>query len=124
MFILNPHSGTPIYRQLVDQVRRLVASGELKAGAPLPSVRDLAAEHAVNRMTVSKAYSLLENEGLVQRHRGKPMTVVGLGKRQTALPRRVEQVRDQTQDLVLAAKQLQLRKRDVVELLSTLWEEE
>ena len=73
MFTLDPHSGVPIYRQLLEQVRRLVASGQLKAGSELPSVRDLALAHAVNPMTISKAYSLLEAEGLLQRNRGRPI---------------------------------------------------
>jgi GntR family transcriptional regulator len=53
----------------------MIASGQLKVGAELPSIRDLAVRHAVNPMTISKAYSLLEAEGLLARHRGKPMTV-------------------------------------------------
>ena len=65
MFTLNPHSGIPIYRQLQEQVRRLVASGQLRNGAELPSVRELALAHAINPMTISKAYSLLEAEGLL-----------------------------------------------------------
>ena len=42
MFILNPQSGVPIYRQILEQVRRMVASGQLPPGTALPSVRDLA----------------------------------------------------------------------------------
>jgi DNA-binding transcriptional regulator YhcF (GntR family) len=63
-------SAEPIYRQIVEQVRRHVASGQWKAGDELPSVRALAQEHAINPMTVSKAYSLLEAEGLLERRRG------------------------------------------------------
>ena len=54
LFILNPHAGIPIYRQLIDQVRRLVASGALMPGDALPSIRDLAREHAVNPMTIPR----------------------------------------------------------------------
>ena len=72
MFIVNPQSGTPIYRQLVEQVRRLILSGQLAPGTALPSVRELALEHAVNPMTISKAYAILESEGLLVRNRGKP----------------------------------------------------
>src|SRR5579872_7379367 len=72
IFILQPSSGVPIYRQLIDQVRRMVTSGQLTAGMELPSVREVAAEYTVNPTTISKAYSLLESEGLLQRHRGKP----------------------------------------------------
>jgi GntR family transcriptional regulator len=75
MFTLNPHSGLPIYRQLLEQIRRLVASGQLAVGTPLPSIRELAVKHAINPMTVSKVYTLLEAEGVLERHRGRPMTV-------------------------------------------------
>ena len=60
MFILKPHSGVPIYRQLLEQIRRMATSGQLAPGTELPSIRDLALRHAINPMTVSKVYSLLE----------------------------------------------------------------
>ncbi len=66
---------TPIYRQIVDQVRRMVASGQLRAGDDLPSIRTVALKHTVNPMTVSKAYGLLEAQGLVERRRGVGMVV-------------------------------------------------
>ena len=68
---IDPSSGTPIYRQLVDQVRQAVASGVLRAGDKLPSVRDLAVELAVNPNTVAKAYQELEREGVVETPRGR-----------------------------------------------------
>ncbi len=75
MFDIQPRSPTPIYRQVIDQVRRLVAGGQLRAGDELPSVRGVAERHAINPMTVSKAYSLLEAEGLLTRRRGVGMAV-------------------------------------------------
>ena len=72
---LSPSSPTPIYRQIVDQVARAVASGALRAGDELPSVRGVAQEHVVNPMTVSKAYTLLEHQGIVERRRGLGMIV-------------------------------------------------
>lgn len=74
-FDLLPSSATPIYRQIVDQVARAVASGALAAGDELPSVRAVAQQHVVNPMTVSKAYSLLETQGIVERRRGMGMVV-------------------------------------------------
>ncbi|SFD89292.1 GntR family transcriptional regulator [Massilia yuzhufengensis] len=74
-FSITPGSTEPIYRQLVEQVRRLVAGGQMAAGAELPSVREVAQSLAVNPMTVSKAYSLLEAEGLLARRRGLGMVV-------------------------------------------------
>jgi GntR family transcriptional regulator len=72
---IRPAAPEPIYRQIAEQLRRLVASGQLPAGAELPSVREVAAAHAINPMTVSKAYSQLEAEGVLERQRGKGMTV-------------------------------------------------
>jgi len=74
-FDINPGLPLPIYRQIVDQVRRLVAAGQLRAGDELPSVRKVALEHSINPMTVSKAYSLLEAEGVLERPRGLGMVV-------------------------------------------------
>ncbi|HYF91869.1 MAG TPA: GntR family transcriptional regulator [Symbiobacteriaceae bacterium] len=68
---IDPSSGTPIYRQLVDQVRQAVASGVLRAGDKLPSVRDLAIELAVNPNTIAKAYQELERENVIETPRGK-----------------------------------------------------
>src|SRR5690348_8969372 len=92
VFTLNPHSGIPIYRQLREQVRRMVLSGQLRPGAELPSVRELAALHAVNPMTISKAYSLLEADGLLERNRGKPMTVAAQSRPQAHVSRRLAQM--------------------------------
>lgn len=75
LFHLDPHQAEPIYRQLMAQVRRLIAAGQLATGDELPSVRALASAHAINPMTISKAYSLLEAEGLLQRNRGAAMSV-------------------------------------------------
>lgn len=121
MFILNPQSGTPIYRQLAEQVRRMVASGQLAAGAELPSVRELALQHAVNPMTISKAYSLLEIEGVLERQRGKPMTVAA----QSHAPRthRLERLEDELDQLVLAARQLEVSQEDLIKALRRKWNE-
>ena len=122
MFILNPQSGVPIYRQLLDQVRRMVVSGHLQPGAELPSVRELAIKHAINPMTISKAYGLLEAEGLLERNRGKPMTIA----KQSRAPspsKRLQQLDPHLDQLVLAAKQLQLSEAEVVKALRGKWEE-
>jgi GntR family transcriptional regulator len=75
LFQVFPTSGLPIYRQLVDQVRRHVATGRIGVGDFLPSVRQVAIELEVNPMTVSKAYSQLERDGVVELVRGQGMRV-------------------------------------------------
>lgn len=117
IFILQPSSGVPIYRQLIEQVRRMVASGQLTPGTGFPSVREVAAEYTVNPTTISKAYSLLESEGLLQRHRGKPMTIAVPRRNQNSLAQRLRQVEGQVESLVLAARQLDLQESDLMELI-------
>ena len=108
MFILNPQSGIPIYRQLIDQIRRMIAGGQLKAGDDLPSVRELAVAHAVNPMTISKAYSMLELEGLLVRQRGKPMQVATENPLTKTKESRLAQLYPQLESLIVAAKQLEI----------------
>jgi GntR family transcriptional regulator len=117
LFVLQPSSGVPIYRQLIDQVRRMVASGQLPPGTELPSVREVAAEYTVNPTTISKAYSLLETEGLLQRNRGKPMTIASARRNQNGVAQRLEQVAAQVDSLVLAARQLDLSAADLAGLI-------
>ncbi len=72
---INPRSGVPIFRQLVDQVRTLIVSGQLGPGEQLMAVRAFAEHLGVTPTTVSKAYGILEMEGLIERRRGLGMFV-------------------------------------------------
>ncbi len=74
-FNISPSSGVPIYKQLFNQIERMVLSGYFAQGDTLPSVRQVAADLEVNPMTVSKAYGLLEERGYLTRLRGKGMVV-------------------------------------------------
>jgi GntR family transcriptional regulator len=64
-------SGKPVYLQLVDQIRYAAASGGIKPGEPLPSIRPLAEELRVNRNTIAKAYAELESQGVIETLPGK-----------------------------------------------------
>jgi GntR family transcriptional regulator len=74
-FALDPHTGVPVYRQLMDQVRYQIAGGLLRPGDELPSIRALSEPLGVNPMTISKAYNILVREGLLERRPGKPLVV-------------------------------------------------
>ena len=69
-FLLDYSSGVPIYRQIIDQIRFGIASGQLKLGEQLPTVRTLAVELKVNLNTVSKAYKELEIKNILETHQG------------------------------------------------------
>ena len=116
IYSLSSTSVTPIYRQIVDQTSQLVASGRLVAGELLPSVRAVAAELGVNPMTVSKAYSLLERDGIVLRRRGMGM-VVAAGSVDAA-----EAIRPQADALVEVAIRLRLTRQGVAQVIDSAWE--
>lgn len=122
LFTVATGSSEPIYRQLVEQVRRHVAGGQMRAGEELPSVRELAQALAVNPMTVSKAFGLLEAEGLLQRRRGQAMVVADLAPRRLA--GRIELLRPALERAAVEARQLQVPADDVLALLGRLLNEE
>ena len=99
----------------------MAASGQLAAGAEMPSVRELALEHAVNPMTISKAYSLLEAEGVLERQRGKPMTIAAQSRAQAPRTQRLQQLDSQVDQLVLAARQLELSQDDLFKGIRKKW---
>jgi len=68
---INFKSGKPVYLQVVDQIKAAAASGSVRVGEPLPSIRPLAEELRVNRNTVAKAYTELENQGIIETIPGK-----------------------------------------------------
>jgi len=65
LIIVDPRSRVPIYEQLIKRVKSLIYSGELKADDPMPSVRSLASELAINPNTIQRAYAALEAEGVI-----------------------------------------------------------
>lgn len=83
---LDPQDARPLYLQIMDEVRRAIVVGSLRAEDPLPSVRELAGELVVNPRTVSQAYQELEREGVIYVRRGQgtfvsPAVKRGAGER-------------------------------------------
>ena len=75
LLVIDHHNGIPAYRQIMDQLKLQIATGILPAGTEMSSTRSLSAEISLNPMTISKAYSLLEREGVLERRRGQTLVV-------------------------------------------------
>jgi GntR family transcriptional regulator len=123
VFEISPTCGVPIYRQIVEQVLALLAGGGLKEGDLLPSVRQVARDAAVNPMTVSKAYSRLENEGIVRRVRGQGMQVLAPSHNGT-LDQRKQQFRELIEPALHRARQLGLNRSQIREVISSLLQDQ
>lgn len=120
LFSVSTGSSEPIYRQLVDQVRRLVAGGQLAAGDELPSVREVAQALAVNPMTVSKAYSLLETSGVLERRRGVGMAVASQHTRAHTKALRIDLLRPTLERAAAEAAQLEIDSNTALNLFEKL----
>ena len=114
-FQLNFKSGKPVYLQMVDQVKAAAASGALRDGEALPSIRPVAEELRVNRNTVAKAYAELESQGVIQSIAGK-----GCFVRTNASPFRkdvrLRLVARAVDDAVVQAHHLQVDKREFLRI--------
>ena len=124
LFSIVAGSSEPIYRQLVDQVRRLVAGGQLAPGDSLPSVRDVALQLAVNPMTVSKAYGLLEMEGVLERRRGVGMAVAAHAPAAPAAADRMALLRPTLERAAREARELELDQDTVLSLFKRILKEQ
>ncbi|MEO8802868.1 MAG: GntR family transcriptional regulator [Rudaea sp.] len=117
---IQPAAAEPIYRQIVQQLQRLIAGGQLAAGELLPSVRDVAGYHAINPMTVSRAYGLAEAEGLLERHRGKGMVVAAMHKNTQSRSQRLNLLEPQLSALAQQSRELELPAEAVLQRLKKL----
>ncbi len=115
-FRVTPSSGVPIFRQIMDQVNAMVASGTLKTGDMLPSTRELARVLEVNMMTVSKAYSRLETDGLVERVRGTGMRIAA-PQINHSLPDRKREFQEHVAPALHRARQLGLTDEQILSVV-------
>jgi GntR family transcriptional regulator len=123
LFEIKPGSGVPIYKQIIEQVRRLVASGALKGGDELPSIRQAASHYEINPMTISKAYSLLENDGVLEHIRGGGMRVAAGHTEARTRRKRMDLLRPALREVATQANQLGLSREEVLEALSAYLED-
>ena len=117
--IINSTSMVPIYEQIVESIRRMIADGELKAGDALPSVRILAKEQKISALTVKKAYDRLEEEGLTSTVHGKGTYVTGSNKEMIAEMQRRE-IEDDMEKVVNKARNNGIKDEELREILDLL----
>ena len=123
ILIVDPHSGIPVYRQLMEQIRFHVASGLLKPGDEIPSTRGLSAKLGVNPMTISKAFALLEEEGVLERRPGLPHIVRRNPSRRLQAAR-TDQLEEALRPIATKARQLGLDSSEATEIFRRLLAEQ
>jgi GntR family transcriptional regulator len=116
MIQLNFKSGKPVYLQVVDQIKAAAASGALRPGESLPSIRPLAEQLRINRNTVAKAYAELEGQGVIETIAGK-----GCFLRENNSPFKREvrhkMLADEIDAAIVQAHHLQVGEKDFLNLV-------
>ncbi len=105
LLVIDHHNGVPAYRQIMDQIRLQIASGVLKPDDELPSTRALSVTLSLNPMTISKAYGLLEHDGVLERRRGQTLVVRALHEDDVEI-RKLDQLRQSLAGAAVVARQL------------------
>ena len=113
---INVADGVPIYRQIVNQVKYLVASGLLRAGEELPPIRTLALQLKVTPNTIVKAYDELEISGVVHKRRGSG-TFVSEGRQQLAIRERRRIIEQRIDALLAEGYQLNFSADDILRMV-------
>ena len=120
--IINSNSMIPIYEQIMDAIKKMIMTGELKSGDPLPSVRTLSKELKISALTVKKAYDNLEEEGFTATVHGKGTYVSGNNTELMAEEQR-KQIEKEMEQLIIKARNYGLTADDLHELIDLLKEE-
>jgi GntR family transcriptional regulator len=115
-FHIDPHNGLAIYDQIVRQLKFAVASGALKSGELIPSVRELARELAINPNTIARAYRQLQDDNVLQSVRGTGLEVA-TGAAERCRNERVKLIRTRLRQVLAEAKQSKLNPKDLRELV-------
>ena len=121
-FQIDPNSGFPVYRQVVEQVKYYITSGALQPGAQLPSVRELAQRLSINPATVVKAYAELEAEGLLENQQGRGAFICE-SKSIFTQGDKEKVVRRLARQLAVESLQLGASQEFVEQILSDEWEQ-
>jgi GntR family transcriptional regulator len=110
-------SNRPVYRQIVDQIKRDIAMGRLLKGEKLPTVRQLAAQLAINPNTIAKAYRLLEGEGIIVTRPGAGAFIANLD---SSLSRAVRKrlLSDELERIAVEAFHMQIDAETLLELFN------
>ncbi len=110
---INAESGVPIYMQIVDRIRHLVATGVLRPGQQLPTIRQLAVDLRVDPNTVARAYAILDSQGVISTQQGRGTYIAEHPDEARLAAFREEQLRQIVSHAILDALSLGYRPDEV-----------
>ncbi len=121
--IISNNSDVSLYQQIKDQIKDAIFKEELKAGDPLPSIRSFATDVKVSVLTIRRVYEELEQEGFITSQVGIG-TFVATGNLEILRDSKRRYVEDKMQDMIKAAKALNISKEELNAMMDILYEED
>ncbi|MBU9714786.1 GntR family transcriptional regulator [Evansella tamaricis] len=121
-FNIDPRKNTPLYEQIIHQVKEMCAKGILLPNEKLPSVRELSSQMVINPNTVSKAYQELERQGVIVTIRGRG-TFISEEFHQTYDPRLVEKLKQSLKQMIIDSHYAGISKEELTEWIEKVYEE-
>lgn len=115
-FQIDPHSGITIHKQLMDQIKYYIASGILWPGCQLPTIRELARSLTLNPSTIARAYSHLEQDGIIESQQGKGHFIAEIFPK-IEVERQQETIRRIARQLLVEARQKGISELDAMQII-------
>jgi GntR family transcriptional regulator len=116
-------AGSPIYIQIVEQIRQQVASGELKPDDQLPTVRQLASELRVNFNTIARAYRILDEAGLISTQQGRGTYILEETTPEVSLSIKKQSLQEMARTFILETKLLGFSPEEILQELRNTYNE-
>ena len=120
---INNHASKPIYKQISDQIKALIMSGELQSGEAIPSIRSMAKSLHISVLTVQKAYDKLQADGFIETTEGKGC-FVSAQNQDFYLEEQQKQIEEHFNDAIEIARSSGIKLDKLIGLLSLLYEED
>ncbi|MFL0194073.1 GntR family transcriptional regulator [Clostridium sp. WILCCON 0269] len=121
MINIDNRSSTPIYQQIVNQIKEEILKGILQGGDKLPSVREMSSRIMANPNTISRAYSELERQKVIETIRGKG-TYVTSEYKPVMEEERMENLKENIKKIIVEAKYMGLSKEKMVEMINNTYD--
>lgn len=119
--IISNSLDSPIYQQIVNQIKKLIIDNKLSQNQLLPSIRTLAKDLNISVITTKRAYEELQKQGLIDIVAGKGTFVSGF-KKEIVYEEKVKQIEEKMEEIINLSKIIDLSKEDIIEILNCIYE--
>ena len=116
--VVSPLNPDPMYKQITDQIKDAIASGQLQPETRLPSIREMAKELKISAITIKRAYSDLEKEGYIYARSGLGSYVAGINKDRLR-KEKLKEIKGDLKKILKTAEKFDISEKEIIDLIRT-----